>query len=112
MSRFYGAIGYSTTVETRPGIYEETYVEKNYKGDVTQYRPRWDNNGQVNNDLNINNEISIIADQFASSNFSTMRYVIWNGQAFNINSATIDTERHRIVLSIGGVFNGKLVGED
>ncbi len=107
MSRFYGAIGYAITVETRPGIYEEQYVEKMYKGDVIQNRPRWESNSQVNSDININNEISIIADSFASSNFSTMRYIIWKGQAFNISAATINPDTHRIQISVGGVFNGE-----
>lgn len=107
MARFSGLIGYSSQIEVRPGIYKEQYVERSYKGEITQNRPRWDAGSGLNDDYTINNEISVIADAFAYHNFSVMRYVVWMDQAFEISSATIDTERHRIRISLGGVFNGE-----
>lgn len=105
MARFYGAIGYEITEETRPGIYEETYIERMYKGDVIRNNRRWSSSEYLNDNLEINNEISVIADGFATTHFGSMRYVRWMKQTFEITSVTIDVERHRLVLSIGGVFN-------
>lgn len=105
MARFYGAIGYEITKETRPGIYEETYIERMYKGDVIRSSRRWNTSEYLNDNLEINNEISVVADGFATAHFGSMRYVKLMGQTFEITSVTIDVERHRLVLSIGGVFN-------
>lgn len=105
MARFYGSIGFSMTYETRPGIFEETYVERTYKGEIIRNNRQWSPSEHLNDNITINNEISVIADSFMNHNFGVMRYVRWKGQTFEITSATIDTERHRIVLSIGGVFN-------
>ena len=105
MARFYGAIGFAKMVEVRPGISKETYVERYYKGDILRNNRQWSPSEYLNDNININNEISIVADSFVNRHFGVMRYVRWMEQTFEITSATIDTERHRIVLSIGGVFN-------
>lgn len=104
MARFYGKIGFAVTVETRPGIFEEKYEERAYKGDVIRNTRQWTPTEHLNDNIAINNEISIIADSYVNRHFGVMRYVRWMNQAFEITSATIDTERHRIVLTIGGVF--------
>lgn len=105
MARFYGSIGFAVMEETRPGIYEEVYKERLYKGDVVRRSRRWEATDTLNDDLSINNDISIISDTFAKANFGVMRYVHWMNQYFEIVSATIDVERHRINLSLGGIFN-------
>lgn len=105
MARFYGKIGYASIEEVKPGVYKEIYNERSYKGDVLAKRYNWQNSDYLNDDLVINNEISIISDAFATDNFGAMRYVRWMNQLFKITSATIDTDRHRITLSLGGIFN-------
>ena len=105
MARFYGMIGFAKTADTRPGIFTEEYEEFPYKGYVTSRKRDWDSSDYLNDNLEIANDISIIADSFANSNFGAMRYVRWKKQTFKITSASVDTERHRITLSIGGVFN-------
>ena len=105
MARFYGKIGFAITKETKPGVFKDSYTERNYKGDVLNKRYNWQNTDYLNDDLVINNEISIISDAFATSNFGAMRYVQWMDQLFKITSATIDLDRHRITLSLGGIFN-------
>lgn len=105
MARFYGAIGFSVTEETRPGIFEEIYKERFYKGDVIRHNTSWNPSEHLNDNLTINNDISIVSDSFANSHFGVMRYVRWMKQVFEITSATLDVDRHRITLSLGGVFN-------
>lgn len=91
--------------ETRPGIYEEKYVERYYKGDVIRSSRRWDPSEHLNDNLTISNDISIISDDFVNQNLGAMRYLILMNQKYEIVSATIDTDKHRITLSLGSVFN-------
>jgi len=106
MARFYGNIGFAMIEETRPSVYEEVYEERPYKGDVLRRSRQWNQSEHLNDDISISNEISILADSFAIMNLGVMRYIRWLGQCFEINSASMDTERHRITLTLGGVFNG------
>ena len=41
MAKFYGNIGFLDTVETEPGIWEETFQEKPYYGDLVRNTSRW-----------------------------------------------------------------------
>ena len=66
---------------------------------------RWDQNSSgTNNNLVIYNTISIVADEFANENIGAMRYVRWHGDLWEITG--IDIQRPRIILTIGGLYNG------
>ena len=103
MARFCGKIGFFTTVETEPGIWEEQIVEKTYYGDITRNISRYQQTENVNGNISINNTISILADPYATNNFQYMRYVIFNGVKWHITSAEV--EYPRIILSIGGLYS-------
>jgi hypothetical protein len=105
MAKFYGMIGYAETIETAPGVWTESITERNYSGDVLKLARRWQSGESLNDDLTVNNEISIVADPFANQNFSAMRYVHWMGANWKITK--IDVQRPRLILSIGGVYNGE-----
>lgn len=104
MAKFYGTIGYEMTVETEPGIFEESIVENTYIGDVIKNSRRLQESGKVNDDITISNRISIIADPFANNNFHSMRYVELMGTKWKI--IEVEVEYPRLILSIGGVYNG------
>lgn len=110
MARFYGPIGFVTQVEdpAESGIWVEQAVEKNYRGIVSRNTKRWDNGNQLNKDLNISNTISIVADPYISDHLNQIRYIKWLGGYWEISS--IDVEFPRLVLSIGGVYNGPTAG--
>lgn len=105
MAKFYGAIGYALQEESKPGVWRDTVVEKNYRGDVILDQRRFQSTDQVNDDINIDNSISIIADAYAYENIGFMKYVVWNKVPWKIQSFVIN--RPRIVLQIGGVYNGE-----
>lgn len=105
MARFYGSIGFESQEETRPGIFIPSYVERSYKGDLVKRFVRWTPTEHMNDDLNILNDISIIADTFIDHNFGAMRYVKMKDQMFSIESATIDPDTHRLTISLGGLFH-------
>jgi hypothetical protein len=104
MARFYGLIGYAETKETSPGVWTEVITERNYYGDVIKNSRRLQAGENLNDDLTVNNQISIVADPFAYQNFHTMRYIKWMGASWKIT--TVDVQRPRLILSIGGVYNG------
>ena len=64
MAKFYGPIGYAETVETKPGVWKEQIVERNYTGDIVRNNRRLQSSDQVNDDINISNSISIVADPY------------------------------------------------
>lgn len=103
MAKFYGAIGYVTTVETRPGVWEEQVTERNYSGDLLQNRHMVQNADQLNDNINIANEISIVADPYANGNFYAMRYVVFMGAKWKI--ANVRVAYPRLILTIGGIYN-------
>ena len=104
MAKFYGAIGYAETVETVPGVWEETITERSYTGDVLKISKYAPANEQVNPDLDVRNRISILADPYAYQHFHNLRYVSWMGAKWVIKS--VEVQRPRLVISIGGVWNG------
>ena len=103
MAKFYGTIGYGETKETRPGVWEETVTERNYYGDVLQFGRRWESSGNLNDDLNVSNRISIVADPFAYEKFHAIRYISWMGAKWKVSAVEVDYPR--LVLTIGGVYN-------
>ncbi|MFA5313981.1 MAG: hypothetical protein WC375_11825 [Methanomassiliicoccales archaeon] len=105
MAKFYGEIGYAETTETVPGVWTETVVERNYSGDVIKSNVKWQSGPNLNDNLVINNAISIVADPFAYQNFSAMRYVKWMGVCWKITN--VEVQRPRLILAIGGVYNAE-----
>jgi len=105
MAKFYGEIGYAETIKTAPGVWSEVITEKKYSGDIIKISRRLQAGDNLNDDLTVNNEISIIADPFAYQNFHAMRYIKWMGASWKI--VKVDVQRPRLILSIGGVYNGK-----
>jgi len=103
MAKFYGPIGYSETTETAPGVWTEGFTERNYFGDIIKNTRRWQAGENLNDDLLINNIISIVADPFANQNIHTMRYVKWMGVSWKI--INVEIQRPRLILTLGGVFN-------
>lgn len=104
MAKFYGVIGYAKTVETSPGVWEEQFEERTYCGDVTRYSYRTENSGNLNDDVTTNNAISIVGDEMAFKNSFAIRYVEWMGVKWKVTN--IEFAFPRLILSLGGVFNG------
>lgn len=105
MAKYHGVIGYVQTVETSPGVWEEQITERTYYGELVRNTSRFQSAGQLNDDINIANEISIIADPFANENFHAIRYVEWMGAKWK--ATNVEVRYPRLVLTLGGVYNGK-----
>lgn len=103
MAKFFGKIGFTKTEETAPGVYREVTTERDYRGDVLRNTRKWENGEYLNDDLNVNNQISIVADAYANENFFAMRYISWMGAYWKITN--VEVQRPRLILTIGGVYN-------
>ena len=104
MAKFYGKIGYAMIKETTPGVWVEEIVERSYYGDVIRNIRRLQGSENLNDDINVSNEISIVADAFANQNFYSMRYVEYMGAKWKVSS--VEVKYPRLILNIGGVYNG------
>lgn len=104
MAKFYGTIGYVKTVETEPGMWEEQKIERQYSGELVKNTCRLESSGGVNDNVNISNEVSIVADPYAYENFHAMRYIKFMGAKWKISNAEV--RYPRLILTIGGVYNG------
>lgn len=104
MAKFYGPVGYAEMVETAPGVQTEQIIEKFYAGDLIRNTRRLESSDKLNDDINVANEISIVADPFARENFYRMRYVGYMGSLWKIS--TVEVQYPRLILTIGGLYTG------
>lgn len=105
MAKYFGAIGYAgEDVEVRPGSWEEEIIERKYRGDVIRNTRRLEKGEQLNDDINVNNLISIVADAYAYQNFFSIRYIRWMGTKWKVTN--VEVQRPRLILTIGGIYNG------
>lgn len=108
MAKFYGLIGYVETTQIRSGVWEDTAIEKHYVGDILKNTKRWQSSGDVLDDIDLAIRVSIVADAYANENLFAIKYVKWMGAYWKVTS--IDADRPRLILTIGGVYNGPTVG--
>ena len=104
MAKFRGVLGFVYDKETTPDVYTQEVVERTYRGDLMKFSRRWEKTEYLNDSLTMNEEISIVADSYLLDNLYAIKYVKLKGVAWGIQSIT--PERPRIILSIGGIYNG------
>ena len=99
-------IGFAQQKEVRPGVWKDEIVEREYGGDLIKLNRNAQGGSQsVNDDLVLSNQISIIADPYASANLFAMRYVTFMGAKWKVTS--VEVQYPRLILSVGGVWNGE-----
>lgn len=103
MAKWYGKIGYNEQVEIEPGIWEPQIVERSYFGDAIRNTRLLQNSGGINDNVNVGNQISIVADPYANQNFHKMLYVEFMGNNWKITN--VDVQYPRLILTIGGLSN-------
>ena len=105
MAKFYGSIGFAETVETKPGVYSENIIERKYSGDLIRNTRRLQSADQLNDNINIAKEISIVADPYANDHFYAMRYIEFQGNRWKVSN--VEVKFPRLVLTVGGLYNGR-----
>lgn len=113
MARFFGTVGFAVGVREGTGenegiVTESPVVERVYFGDIVQNSRRFDRGSDINDDLQIAVKISIVADDYANEHVYAMKYVEWMGAKWKITY--VEPQRPRLILTIGGVYNGPTPG--
>jgi hypothetical protein len=108
MAKWYGKIGFCVTEETEPGVWENKVTEKNYYGDLLSNFRKLQNSGDVNDNIDIANKISIISDPFVDQNFHLIHYVEFMGTKWKVTH--VEVLYPRLILTLGGVYNGNSSG--
>lgn len=104
MAKYYEAVGFVETVETKPGVWEEQVTERMYDMELARNARRLQASGQVNDDVSVANELSLLADPFARQNFHAIRYVTFMGARWKVSN--VEVQYPRLVLTVGGVYHG------
>lgn len=103
MSKFFGAIGYAVNAEIRPGVWGDEIEVREYFGDVIRDTRQYQSSDTLNDNLNISNQFSILADPFAYENFHAMKYIEYMGAKWKISD--VEVKYPRLILTVGGVYN-------
>ena len=103
MEKYYGKVGYATSEEVKPGVWKKRITEREYFGDVIRNTRRLQSSGNLNDNIIVSNEISIVADPFANENFHSMLYVEFMGAKWKISN--VEVQYPRLILTIGEVYN-------
>lgn len=107
MAKFCGKVGFViSTDEEDDGVWIQKVEERHYRGDVTRNYYRWEVAEKLNDDFTLSNTISIVADEFSYNHLAFIRYVKWMGSYWKVNG--IEVQRPRIILTLGGVYNGEV----
>ena len=104
MGRWFGVVGYEETVNTSPGVHVEQITERKYYGDIIRNSRSLQSTDQLNDNVNISNVISILADPYAYQNFHSIRYAEFMGTKWKITN--IEVQYPRLNLTLGGEYNG------
>ena len=107
MARFHDMVGFLIPVDDqRTGLSTNRVVERPYYGKILEHTRRWESSDHVNDDLNISNQISITANDYAFKHMSAIAYVRFMGGYWKVSSIRI--KGPEIVLTLGGVWNGQV----
>lgn len=105
MAKFHGMIGFAVQKETRPGVWIDDITEHECSGDFIRFSRSTQSSQNVNENLTLSNQVSIIMDPYVNENLFAMRYITYMGAKWKVTS--IEVQYPRLLLSIGGVWNGE-----
>lgn len=104
MAKWRGRIGYAVDFETAPGVWRQKIVERMATGDLERVARRYESTENLNDDLVMSHQISVILDAYMSQHFATIKYVWWGGARWRVNY--VEVRHPRLTLTIGKVYNG------
>ena len=104
MTRFSDKVGYVSQGSLVDGVQEVVVTERVYKGEVLENISSLQDGEKVNDDIRLQDRVSLIADAYGLENFSQIRFVVRMGIPWI--AQTVRVERPRIIISLGGVYHG------
>lgn len=109
MAKYYGMVGYAELVETAPDVFREVITEREAQGDAIKDHRKLQGSEHLNDNIVVNNRISILADPYAYNNFHSMRYVTYMGAKWKVSN--VEVAYPRLILDLGGVYNEQNTGQ-
>jgi hypothetical protein len=105
MARFFGKVGYATSVETAPSVWSDGIVERDLYGNVLNESASSEESDKVNDDKRLSSRISVIADPFELGHYRNIVYIVDEGGVYwKVTSREL--KKPRLILSTGGVYTG------
>ena len=105
MAKFCGKVGFAKLIESVPGVWVDSIETRTYRGDMILDQRRWQGDDKVNDELNIDNKVSIVADPYFYENLGNIKYVELIGTKWKVQTITIN--RPRVMIYLGGMYNGQ-----
>lgn len=106
--KWHGELGFVMVRETSPGVWTEVVEPRKAYGDVLRNSRRLQSGERVNDNIDISNSISIVADPFIRSNIQALRYAEFMGVKWKVTD--VEVEYPRLTLTLGGLYNGETEG--
>lgn len=107
MSKWSGDIGFESNQHEDPigsGIFVSGIVDKHYKGDLTYESSKNLAGSGANDNLRLNQKLSIVADPYAYQNYTQIKYAKILSTRWKVES--VELARPRLYLTLGGIWNG------
>jgi hypothetical protein len=100
MSKFYGELGFCNTENVGNGVWKEKITLRKYFGDIERISKRFQNSVVVNEDTQLNFQLSIVADEHITNNYTSIKFIRYRGSDWKVS--TMEFNRPRIILVLGG----------
>ena len=104
MARFSGSVGYITQEEKVPGVWSSAENSKMMKGDIIRQSSTVQNGDKVNSDITLSHRVSLLGDAYAFGNYYNIKWIQLDGRKWEVT--TVEIQRPRIIVTLGGVWNG------
>lgn len=107
MAKFSGNLGYELPEhEIAPGVWMPAGVTEHHaRGDILSQSKNYSTNqSSTNDDFSLSNRISIVLDRFTAQHYGELKYICLDGLRWKVSS--IEINRPRLILTLGGIYNG------
>lgn len=108
MAKWHGIIGFAESVETSPGIFTSTIVERKYVGEAIRISQNMQYSTSVEGGIRPRVQLRLLCDNYALDHISEMKFIEYAGKIWFVSD--FDFVYPNITLNIGGVYNGKRSG--
>lgn len=100
---WYGQIAFSHQTKDETGVVDDHPILKNYYGQVIRNSKR-DQLQNINPNLSITNQISVIADPFLETSFHDILYVTFMGSKWRVSSVEVQPNNPRLTINISELY--------
>lgn len=106
MSKWFGKIGFSSSVEIDDDVWDEEIIEYDFYGDLISHNSSNSlTNSTVVENVQLNNQLVIYADPYAREHYQNIKYVVIDSVKWSVRSVSV--KYPKLTLSFGGIYNGR-----